>query len=600
MHELNRLLDYSEIFKNKKEFKKKLLSRTDLVEKKFAILCGSTLGVIKDFLELYLLYYGIKPVFWEGNYNRFYEDACFDNKELKIFNPDFIFIHITNKNLLINMDSYTVENQEILVEEKERLDNIWRGLEKRYHCSIIQNNFEYFPYRIIGNAARVNKDGNIKYIDDINNYLSNYVSKKKNFYINDIHYLSSYVGLINWYDARMWNMYKYPISMSVMPRYALSIANIVKSVLGCNKKAVITDLDNTLWGGTIGEIGVDGIKLGSEMPQGEGYCEFQKYLKQLEKHGILLNICSKNEYEIGMSGLRSTRSVLKENDFVLKKINWKNKPENVNEIINELNILPDSVIFLDDNIVECESVKAIIPEVEVFQIDDVYETIQELESISFFEETYASEEDTKRKQYYQQAQARNQEKQQFESYDKYLESLHMSVQIDSINDNNIQRVVQLFNKTNQFNFTTRRFTIGQMKEMCRCKEIISIVLSLSDKYGDNGIISVALIKIGKEAHITDWIMSCRVFERGLEYLMLQEICQKCIERNIETLYGYYYKTQKNQKIENFYQNLLFENENERWRHDNIEQLLQQLNKKNIYISRKGLYGENIKSGKQDF
>lgn len=558
MNEIYRLSDYSYMMRQKREEKEQLLRSKDLQEKRIAVLCGSTFGEIKEFLEIYLLHYGIKPVFLIGEYNRFFEEACFSNDALKEFAPNIIFIHMTNKNLLYRFDSGDTTNQ-LLMEEEKRLMQMWKALEEQYHCIIIQNNFEYFSYRIIGNMARTCVDGSVKYIDDINRFLSTYVSKNKNIYLNDIHFLASYIGLRNWNDDRMWNMYKYPMGMSSMPRYALSIASIIKSVFGKNKKTIITDLDNTLWGGIIGELGAENIKLGNETPQGESFELIHRYLKYLSKHGIALNICSKNEYETGISGLRSKKSILKEEDFVIKKINWKNKHENIEDILKELNVTGDSAVFLDDNLVECDSVKGMLPSLEVLQMEKVRDFLEEMEAISFFEMTRETQEDRQRNQYYMENVERGEAKKQYQNYDDYLKALHMVCYVDSVHDTNIDRIVQLFNKTNQFNFLTKRYTLEEIKELSEKSGMKVIVLDLEDKFGSNGIVSAAIVRFEREeAFIDGWVMSCRVFERGLELVMMELICKLCLKQNICVLHGYYRETAKNKKIADFFGNMGFE------------------------------------------
>lgn len=586
MKELCELLDYSTFIKNKKQIKEELLGSKYLVEKKIAILCGSTVGEIKELITIFLLYYGIKPVFWEGNYNRYYEDACFSNNSLLEFAPDFILLHVTSRNLIYNTETSIKQIRETLERDKERLRQIWMSLEEKYNCDIIQNNFEYFPYRIIGNSAKTYEDGNVKYIDDLNYYLSSYAREKRNFYVNDINYLAAYVGLEKWYDDRMWNLYKCPMTMDAMPRYALSIVNIIKSVLGKNKKSIITDLDNTLWGGVIGEVGAENILLGKGTPRGEAFCELHKYLKTLSSNGILLNICSKNEYGTGISGLKSQSSILKEEDFLVKKINWSNKPDNIIKIISELNILEDSVVYLDDDFLECDSVRSMLPNIETLQVTDVYKLLRKLETMSYFEMTSFTDEDRSRQQFYKREMSRNEEKKQFANYDDYLKALKIKCRTDSVNKDNIDRVIQLFNKTNQFNFMTNRYTITEMMELNDSLEVEILALETEDKFGNYGIVAVSIIRFEKEeAHICDWIMSCRVFERGIEYEMLKQICRKCIENKVNCLYGYYKETGKNKKISDFYNSLDFgkELENDRWVYRDIGNLYRAMEAKTSHI-----------------
>lgn len=588
MTELYELLDYSYMMQQKNKVKERLLQTPLLKEIRIAVLCGSTFGVISEFLEVFLLYYGIKPVFFVGEYNRFYEEAVFPNESLEDFHPDIILIHITNRNLLWNYNFGDME------EEQKRLNQIWDSLSEKYHCTVIQNNVEYFQFRMIGNAARTYEDGNIKYIDDLNQFISARSRVDNNFYVNDINFISSYAGLRNWYDERFWNMYKYPMAMSEMPHYALSIASIIKSILGKNKKTIISDLDNTLWGGEIGEVGVDNIKLGSETPQGESFLMLHKYLKYLSLHGIVLNICSKNEYETGISGIKSVKSVLEEKDFAVKKINWKNKAENIDDILKELNLLETSAVFIDDNPAECDSVKSLIPEVETVRISNVKDFLEEMDILSFFELTQSTMEDGQRSQYYADNIARNTERKGYKDYNEYLKALKMVCHVDIVRDRNIDRVVQLLNKTNQFNFLTNRYTLETMNKLVCSQEVETFVLDLEDKFGSNGIVSVAMLRFANsEAYIEGWVMSCRVFERGLEFVMLELISEACLLKAASTLHGYYRRTNKNVKIAGFFQDLGFEktgnNQNDdiqEWICRDIERLLKQCKTHNIVIKPK--------------
>lgn len=577
------------MMQQKNREREQLLESQVLSKKRIAVLCGSTFGVIKDFLEIFLLYYGIEPIFFIGEYNRFYEESVFLNEELTRFEPDIIFIHITNRNLLWNYDSG------FLNKEKQRLSQMWNGLEQRYHCVIIQNNFEYFKYRMIGNAARTNSSGNINYIEKINQFISEQCRTSRDIYLNDINYLSSYVGLQNWFDEKIWNLYKYPMAMSEMPRYAFNIANIIKSLYGKNKKTIITDLDNTLWGGEVGEIGVDNIILGQETAQGEAFENIHRYMKYLHSHGAVLNICSKNEYKTGIGGICSNKSILKEEDFVIKKINWKSKAENIKEILSDLNLLESSAVFMDDSLVECDSVKTLLPKVETVQVTDVERFLEEMDELSFFEITHETQEDQMRSQYYTDNLERNKEQKLYKNYEEYLEALNMICYVDKICSKNEERVIQLLNKTNQFNFLTRRYTLEELTELIGTPNVKTYVLELEDKFGNNGIVSVAVLFIENgNAHIHVWVMSCRVFERGLELVMLERICEDCLKEDINALYGYYRKTSKNIKISKFYQNMGFErvyqNKNdkdmEEWICKNIYELLKKCRIHKIKIQQK--------------
>ena len=199
--------------------------------------------------------------------------------------------------------------------------------------------------------------------------------------------------------------------------------------------------------------------------------------------GVVLNICSKNEYDIGVSGLQGARSILKEEDFVVKKINWQNKAENVREILEELYFLEDAVVFVDDSEVECNGVRWMLPQIETIQMSDVNDFLEKMDTLSFFEMVRTTQEDEKRNKYYTDNLARKKERKEYRDYDAYLKALHMVCYVQEVCDNNIDRVVQLMNKTNQFNFVTGRYTLEETTERIKKKEIKTFVLELEDKFG---------------------------------------------------------------------------------------------------------------------
>jgi FkbH-like protein len=591
------LLNYSYIMKHKGQLRESLLENNNLRELRIAVLCGATFGVVQDFLEIFLLINGIKPVFWIGGYNRIYEDACFKNDSLCDFKPEIILVHMSNRNLL---SGFGGTDEESLENEKLRLEQIWDGIRVHYKCTIIQNNFEFFPYRVIGNAARIYKNGNVRFINQLNSFIDSHAEAQSDLYVNDVQYMAAYYGGQIWSDHRMWDLYKYPMSMDVTPAYANNIANLIKSILGENKKLVITDLDNTLWGGIIGDDGLDGIKIGSETAQGEGYTRLQNYIKAFSKCGTLLGICSKNEEDIAMQGLQSKKSVLHESDFISKRINWNPKSENISEMLVELNLLEDSAIFIDDNPMELLEVASGHPKITVISSESPDNLINEFEVRSFFEMTSRTEEDKNREKYYRNEKKRAESAARYKDYGEYLSSLEMRCVVDNVNKSNIERVTQLFNKTNQFNFLTVRYTKEELEELCSKDEVRSFVLELDDKFGSNGIVSVAVVKMSDEyADIIGWIMSCRVFNRDLEYVMLGLICRQAMVEGKNILRGYYRETDKNKKICDFYPSVGFhkvgtfnENKVKKFECSDLERIKDYCGKNYIQIIMK----EDLKNG----
>lgn len=553
--------DENLILKKKRRIRKELKENSKFIQKRIAILGGSTTSEIKDMLELFLLNYGIAPCFYESEYGQFWQDAMFGNPELDDFAPDMIYIHTSNRNILSypTLVNSASEVDELLEAEYQRFVSMWEKLEEIYRCPIIQNNFEMPGYRLLGNKDASDIHGRMNFLTRLNLRFYEYAQIHEHFYINDINYLSASYGLEKWSDPLFWHMYKYSLCLPAVPYLAFNIANIIKSIYGKNKKALVLDLDNTLWGGVVGDDGVEGIEIGHETSMGQVYSEFQEYLKELKDMGIMLNVDSKNDMENAIAGLKHPEGTLCPEDFIVIKANWESKDRNFAEISQELNILPESMVFIDDNPAEREIVRAQIPEAVVPEIGKVEDYIRVIDRSGFFEVTNFSEEDFKRNAMYQENIKRRELQHSFADYEEYLKSLEMKAVIRDFDKIYLSRIAQLTNKSNQFNLTTKRFSEAEIESIVHKQEYIRLYGKLSDKFGDNGVITVVLGRQEEAVlHIELWLMSCRVLKRGMEDAVLDELVKRAKERGICTLKGYYYKTSKNAMVQDFYRNFGFE------------------------------------------
>ena len=551
-----------EYLNRKKKSLKRELEKQDIkfLEKRIAILGGSTTYEIKLNLELFLLKEGIKPIFYESEYNKYYEDALF-SEELREFNPEIIYMHTTIKNIekFPSLGFSKRENQDILENEIKKLKSIWESLFSKFSCIIIQNNFEFPQYRLTGNSSVYLDGGNVKFINNLNSFLVKATEEYKNLYINDINYLSALIGLEKWYDNSLWFNYKYALSFEAIPYLSHSVSSIIKGIYGKNKKAVAVDLDNTLWGGVIGDDGITGIKIGKDNPIGEAHIEFQKYLKQLKELGIVLTIASKNDEENAIEGLEYNNMLLHKNDFLVIKANWEPKPNNILESANEINIGVDSFVFLDDNPVERELVKNQLLGIGVPNIDNKVENFQNIvDRNNYFEFLSISEEDLQRLKYYEDNQSREKEKLNYTNYQEYLKSLDMLAEIQEAKDVYLERIHQLINKTNQFNLTTKRYTKAEVEEVYNNKNSILLYGRLQDKFGDNGLVSIIIgEKEDKILNIPLWIMSCRVLKRDMEKAMLDCLVKISKEKGIEKIVGQFIPSSKNSMVKKHYEELGF-------------------------------------------
>lgn len=548
--------------------KKKKIKRELSRDKKFfcnikiAILGGSTTSEIADILELFLMHNGIKPSIYQSDYNKFYEDAIFGNKDLDNFKPDIIYIHtsVVNIEKFPSFSDQLKEIEDMINSEVSKYESIWNSISKKNNCVIIQNNFDYPIDRSLGNLDSYSPFGKTNFLNKINLKLSSYASNYENVFINDINYLSSYLGLQNWFDKILWHTAKYAMSMSAIPELAFNLSKIVNAILGQSKKCLVLDLDNTCWGGVIGEDGLDEINLGNESPIGESYINFQEYVKELKSRGILLAVSSKNDYDIAVKGFSHPNTVLLLNDFSSFKANWENKDINIKNISEELNIGLDALVFLDDNPVERNLILSNIKEVSVPNIGrNITDYINHIDKNGFFETVTLSKDDLNRAEYYIQNKKRTESKAEYKSYKDYLISLKMTANISTFSKISLNRVTQLVNKTNQFNLTTKRFNYNQILSISENDSYIKLFGNLKDKYGDNGIVSVIIGRLeNKICYIELFLMSCRVLKRNLEHAMIDELVKNCLNNNIPLIKAQYFKTAKNEMVKNLYNELNFE------------------------------------------
>lgn len=552
--------DCAELIKKQKSIKKKLLSDgAPRIKKRIAVLGGSTTNAIADMTELFLLWNGIEPEFYQSEYNQYWQDAMF-GAELRGFKPDFVFIHTSNRNIIEypNMSMNRSETDAIMEKQLFHFTQMWDRLREDIGCPIIQNNMELPYWRLLGNKDCADHHGRVNFISGLNQGFYNYAAAHDNFFIHDINYLSARLGLDKWSDPLYWNMYKYAVAVPLIPEFAFSLSKIFASLLGRNKKVLALDLDNTLWGGVVGDDGPEKLALGQEVPMGQAYCEFQSYIKAQKQLGVLLTVCSKNEPENAMAGLNHPDGVLKPEDFTLIKANWEPKSLNIEQTAKELDLLPESIVFVDDNPAEREIVKGSLP-VEAPPMDGVENYIRVLDGGGYFEVTNFSEDDLRRTEMYKQNAERAKMQSSFANYGEYLDGLEMQAVIEDFSPINLARVTQLTNKSNQFNVTTKRYTQTEMEQVYGSHDYIRLCGRLTDKFGDNGIVSVVIgHRSGEVLDIDLWLMSCRVLKRDMEYAMLDVFVEEAAKRGVKLIRGYYYPTAKNKMVKDLFGDFGFE------------------------------------------
>jgi FkbH-like protein len=548
-------LDTKFLFRKKAKIKRELLEQKALIHKKIAVLGGSTTDEVVEQLTNFLLYYGISADFYQSEYGQYWQDAMFKSEKLHEFCPDIIYIHTSWRNIEVfpEMNDSREQVSTMLDSEYNRFETMWKTLESRFHCPIIQNNFDRPNYRLMGNRDIWDYRGRSNYISCLNQRFYQYAQENDNFFINDLEYISQDYGLSKWNDSLYWHMYKNAMCMDAIPYVAQSVANIIKSIYGKNKKALVLDLDNTLWGGVVGDDGVEGIKIGPEVSSGQVYSEFQEYCKRLKDIGVVLAVDSKNQYENAVAGLNHPDGVLRTNDFVAIKANWNTKEQNLKEIAEELSLGIDSFVFVDDNPAEREIITAQCPGVETPEMDRAENYIRILDHSGYFEVTSLSKEDLNKTDMYHARVEASKLQATYADYGAYLDSLQMTAHIEDFKPLYVQRISQLTNKSNQFNLTTLRCTEDDIKSMMKSSKHVCLCGRLEDKFGDNGLVAVTVAEQVEDGlHIKLWLMSCRVLKRGMEDAMMNALMEISQKLGVKKIVGYYYPTLKNAMVKDFY------------------------------------------------
>ena len=350
------------------------------------------------------------------------------------------------------------------------------------------------------------------------------------------------------YNSKLWYLMKSPFSNEFYEQAISDIVSIFKTLKGLSKKLLILDLDNTLWGGIVGEDGWKNLRIGGHDYLGEAFKDFQHKIKSLKNHGILLALCSKNNESTAIEAItKHPEMVLKLEDFVSYKINWKDKAQNILEIAKELNLGLQSIVFFDDTPYERASVKEKLPEVTVPNLPIHPEDYSSfLSKLRYFDTSFISKEDKKRANLYKSEFKRIKLKQNLKSNSQWLKTLQLKVIIEKFKDENLLRIHQLLNKTNQMNLTTRRLSEKELKTWIDKPSNKLWSIKAKDKFGDYGIIGILSVSINnKLTKIEDFILSCRIVGRDIEKVMIEFIRDYCGVIKIEKIQGKYLKTKKN-------------------------------------------------------
>ena len=438
------------------------------------------------------------------------------------------------------------------------VDKVLSEIRRNTEAVILLHSFETPVYPSFGILDYQDRFKQVNTFRRINSDLLDVIAKYDSTYVVDIDLLKSTIGYRSFTDNRYWHIGRSPYTREAYKIIAQEYMKFIRALKGKNRKCLVVDCDNTLWGGIVGEDGINKINIGKTYP-GSAYREFQQAILNLHNRGIMLAICSKNNDTDVMEVLANHPDmILRKEHFVSMKINWNDKVTNLKEIASELNIGSDSLVLIDDSDFEINMVRKMLPEVTAIKLpNDPSLNRDLLNSSGLFDTLTFSEEDQRRTEMYKAEIGRRKAKREFqaatlEDYYKYLE---MEVSIQSVDEFTIPRISQLTQRTNQFNLTTKRYSQSEIRQLSESNDSNVRYLSLKDRFGDSGIVGVTVLKyLGKESLIDTFLLSCRIIGRGVEDILLKDCVDMAVRRACDRIVGLYIPTKKNGQVEQFYAN----------------------------------------------
>lgn len=538
---------------------------------KIAVLSSFTINGLEEILRVKCAEKNIECVTYVGGYNQYNQEILDQNSKLYKFNPDLCFLIIDTRNIMGDLFyfPYSISDKERrsfidskITEIKKLADTLTTTRSK-----LVLTNFHIPSSSPYGIAETKSEYGFYQMIYDLNNKLNSIFIDSSSVFVYDFERFVSKHGEENIFDYRQFFVGDMKIAVDYLPYLANDLMSYIIGHLGISKKCIVVDLDNTLWGGIVGEDGFNGIKLGPE-PPGNAFVELQKILLSLYQRGIILAINSKNNYEDAIKVINEhPYMILREEHFSAIKINWEDKIANMKEIANELNIGLDSIVFLDDDPVNREYMKVGIPQVLTVDLPDdpsfYSKSIKDLNEFSVLKITY---EDAQRGKMYLEQRKRNELQYNTPDLQSFLEQLNLKVMIKKANDFTIPRISQLTLKTNQFNLTTKRYQETDIKKFTQDNRYLVGCAQIVDKFGDNGITGVFIVRKDnpKEWFIDTFLLSCRVMGREVEKGIMGYIINKAKENRVEKIKAQFIPTQKNKPIEDFLPSCGFHKEGDHW------------------------------------
>lgn len=537
----------------------KVCAQLPLLPYKVAILRSFTVEPLVPLLRAAAFACGIDLTVHVGDFNAHTQEILDRESSLYRFAPDAVILAVRTADIAPDLWSRFADlSPEAAQESVQRVSSTLRqwiaAFRERSSASLIVHSLEQPVHAGFGILDGQSDTGQSAAIRLLNRELRQAAAQFRGVYVLDYDALIARYGRERWHDERKWLVARLPIAADQLLHMAEEWLRFLVPLMGKSAKALVVDLDNTLWGGVIGEDGMNGIKLSAEYP-GAAYQALQRAMLDLARRGILLAICSKNNPDDAMEAIEKHPGMLvRAKDFSAMRINWNDKAANLREIAAELNIGVDALAFADDNPFECEQVRAALPDVTVIALpENPMEYARLVRDNPVFERLALSAEDQQRGTMYAEQRQRAQAEQSFQTKEDFFRYLEQEADIEPVTDATLRRVAQLTQKTNQFNLTTRRYTEQEIKDLAARPEWKVMSIRVRDRFGDHGLVGVAMTRVnGDVCEVDNFLLSCRVIGRTVETALLANLAQQATARGCKRLEGWFLPTKKNAPARDFY------------------------------------------------
>ncbi len=560
----NHALDQSQLTRLAKAISKLRAAGTaldPLTPFRLAVLSNATIDFIVPALIASAARHGIALEVIQPSYDQVAQEALTPDSHVNSAQPDAVLFALDYRALPWKQSPGQAEAAAASVRGAlGYLETLRNGIKANTQAVSIFSTFAPPPEALFGSLDSALPGTQRHALDAINRELAA-TSVANGDVLLDVAAIAATVGLANWHDPQLWNMGKLPFANDLIPLYADHVARVVAAIRGKSRRVLILDLDNTVWGGVIGDDGLEGIRIAQGDAIGEAHLAVQRMALQLRQRGIVLAVSSKNMDEIARAPfIEHPEMLLKLDHFAVFQANWNDKATNIQAIADELSLGLDTMVFLDDNPAERGLVRRLLPQVAVPELpEEPAFYARTLAAAGYFEAIAFAAEDLERAGFYQNNARRANLQKQVGGVDAYLASLEMTITFQPFEAQGRARIVQLINKSNQYNLTTRRYTEPEIAALENDSNIFTLQVRLADTFGDNGMISVVICRTAEGAgwEIDTWLMSCRVLGRRVEHMVLREILEHARAAGIRTLRGTYLPSERNKLVADHYAKLGF-------------------------------------------